>query len=121
MSSLLKRIENRVRYFVSPYPDVSEFYAGATDELKALYPERSADIFFANNERKAYKWLHYFHIYDQVLASYVDSDVRMLEIGVYQEGSLGLWRKLLGPPRELSIDLVADEWLGRAIGRAEAS
>jgi len=30
------------------------------------------------------------------------------------EGAHHLWRKI--PPRELSIDLVADERLGRAIG-----
>ena len=35
------------------------------------------------------------------------------------EGAYHLWRKI--PPRELSIDLEADERLGRAIGRAGAS
>jgi hypothetical protein len=35
------------------------------------------------------------------------------------EGADHLWRKI--PPRELSIDLEADERLGRAIGRAGAS
>jgi hypothetical protein len=38
---------------------------------------------------------------------------------VRPEGACHQWRKV--PPRELSIDLVADEQFGRAIGRTEAS
>jgi hypothetical protein len=35
------------------------------------------------------------------------------------EGACHLWRE--NPPRELSIDLAADERFGRAIGRTGAS
>jgi hypothetical protein len=38
---------------------------------------------------------------------------------VRPEGACHQWRRV--PPRELSIDLVADERLGRVTGRAEAS
>ncbi len=38
---------------------------------------------------------------------------------VRPEGARHLWRRV--PPRELSIDLVADERLGQPTGRAEAS
>ncbi|MGQ0445576.1 MAG: hypothetical protein ACT4O2_10745 [Beijerinckiaceae bacterium] len=38
---------------------------------------------------------------------------------VRPDGAHHQWRKV--PPRELSIDLVADERLGQAIGRAGAS
>jgi hypothetical protein len=38
---------------------------------------------------------------------------------VRPDGAYCQWRK--DPPRELSIDLVADERFGRAIGRIEAS
>jgi len=38
---------------------------------------------------------------------------------VRPDGAYYQWRK--DPPRELSIDLVADERFGRAIGRTEAS
>jgi hypothetical protein len=41
------------------------------------------------------------------------------ELAVRPEGANHLWRKK--PPRELSIDLVADERLGRVTGRAGAS
>jgi hypothetical protein len=44
---------------------------------------------------------------------------RCLLLAVRPEGANYLWRK--NPPRELSIDLVADERLGRVTGRAEAS
>jgi hypothetical protein len=40
-------------------------------------------------------------------------------LAVRPEGANHLWRK--NPPRELSIDLVADERLGRVTGRAGAS
>ena len=40
-------------------------------------------------------------------------------VSVRPEGACHQWRRV--PPRELSIDLVADERLGRVTGRAEAS
>ena len=40
-------------------------------------------------------------------------------LAVRPEGANHQWRKI--PPRELSIDLVADERLGRVTGRAGAS
>jgi len=42
-----------------------------------------------------------------------------LLMAVRPEGANHQWRKI--PPRELSIDLVADERLGRVTGRAGAS
>jgi transposase len=43
----------------------------------------------------------------------------MMRARVRLDGAYHQWRKV--PPRELSIDLVADERLGRVTGRAEAS
>jgi hypothetical protein len=45
--------------------------------------------------------------------------MRCRVLAVRPEGANHLWRKK--PPRELSIDLVADERLGRVTGRAGAS
>ena len=42
-----------------------------------------------------------------------------LEMAVRPEGADHQWRKI--PPRELSIDLVADERFARVTGRAGAS
>jgi hypothetical protein len=72
------------------------FAAEANDEFRAIYRGGSAEIFFANRGHLIHKWLHYFAVYDQILAPYVGSKVKMLEIGVFKGGSLGLWRKFLG-------------------------
>jgi hypothetical protein len=46
-------------------------------------------------------------------------DLQCRLLAVRPEGANHQWRKI--PPRELSIDLVADERLGRVTGRAGAS
>jgi len=42
-----------------------------------------------------HKWLHYFEVYDELFAGLRTRPIRMLEIGVYQGGSLRMWRKVL--------------------------
>lgn len=97
MQTFLRRVEYYLRrHLPSRLPSFSDFAAEANDEFRSIYRGRSADIFFANEGRIIHKWLHYFAVYDQVLAPYVGSKVKMLEIGVWKGGSLGLWRKLLG-------------------------
>ena len=54
-------------------------------------------LFFANRGRQAAKWVHYLPVYDRVLAPYRGRSVGMLEIGVFQGGSIELWRDYLGP------------------------
>jgi Methyltransferase domain len=54
-------------------------------------------FFFANNGRKINKWRHYFEAYDRHLARFRGTDVHVLEIGVYQGGSLQMWRDYFGP------------------------
>ena len=77
-------------------PPFHDFAAEANEEFKATYRGRAAEIFFSNEGRSLYKWLHYLPIYDQLLLPYVGSKVKMLEIGVFEGGSLGLWRKFFG-------------------------
>lgn len=43
------------------------------------------------------RWNHYFDIYARHLSRYVDTPVRLLEIGVSGGGGLQMWRKFLGP------------------------
>ena len=81
---------------LSPIPPFASFAAQPSDEFRAIYRGPCAEIFFANKGPIIHKWLHYFAIYDKVLAPYVGSKVKMLEIGVSKGGSLGLWRKFLG-------------------------
>jgi len=42
-----------------------------------------------------HKWLHYFPIYESLLASFRTKPVRVLEIGVFLGGSLRMWREYL--------------------------
>lgn len=54
-------------------------------------------FFFANTGRKINKWRHYFDAYDRHLARFRGTDVHILEIGVFQGGSLQMWRDYFGP------------------------
>ena len=54
-------------------------------------------LFFANTGRLVHKWHHYFEIYDRHFSRYRGSDAHIMEIGVYQGGSLQMWRDYFGP------------------------
>ena len=56
-----------------------------------------ARVFFRHKGRVARKWIHYLEVYDRYLSGYRGSDVRLLEIGVDEGGSLEVWREYLGP------------------------
>lgn len=73
-----------------------DFYVTEPERFRELYRGRFADLFFANEDRVAHKWLHYFAIYDHLLQPFVGTAVRMLEIGVNKGGSLALWRRFFG-------------------------
>lgn len=90
-------------------PTAADFLVDVNDEFRRLYRGRSADIFFSNTGRVTHKWVHYFSIYDQLLTPYVGTDVKMLEIGVFKGGSLGLWRKFFGDKATIfGIDINPD-------------
>lgn len=53
--------------------------------------------YFENNKSNAiHKWIHYFEIYDSHFNKYRDKDPVILEIGVYQGGSLKMWKEYFG-------------------------
>ncbi|CAM4080813.1 class I SAM-dependent methyltransferase [Paenibacillus alkaliterrae] len=54
------------------------------------------DYFFANNNRLMHKWLHYFYIYERHFDRFVGKQVNLMEIGVFQGGSLQMWKHYLG-------------------------
>lgn len=64
-------------------------------------------VFFENNTGNAInKWLHYFDIYDFWFKKYKNSPVVILEIGVYQGGSLNMWRDYFGEEAKIfAIDI----------------
>lgn len=49
--------------------------------------------FFWNKEKRfpVYKWHHYFEIYDRHFSKYKDTHPIIIEIGVWQGGSLEMW------------------------------
>lgn len=52
--------------------------------------------FNQNEERLISKWSHYFDIYDRHLSRYRDKEIVILEIGVFQGGSLQMWKSYFG-------------------------
>jgi len=44
--------------------------------------------FRQNNKKLIHKWNHYFDVYDRHFNKYRDKEIVLLEIGVYQGGSL---------------------------------
>jgi hypothetical protein len=52
------------------------------------------------------KWGHYFEIYDRHFSRYRGTDVHIVEIGVYQGGSLQMWKKYFGAKAKIyGIDI----------------
>lgn len=44
-----------------------------------------------------HKWKHYFEIYDRHFARFRGTNVNVVEMGVYQGGSLQMWKHYFGP------------------------
>lgn len=53
--------------------------------------------FYNNKGRLIYKWLHYFEIYDRYFSKYRNKEVVIVEIGIFQGGSLQMWKNYFGP------------------------
>lgn len=63
-----------------------------------------SDLFnyFDNNPgRFIYKWYHYFAIYERHFSAYRNRPIRLLEFGVYQGGSLQMWKHYFGPQAQI--------------------
>ncbi|HEX8351009.1 MAG TPA: class I SAM-dependent methyltransferase, partial [Hymenobacter sp.] len=67
----------------------------ANGAVKAL-PGKLARQFSEKTGRGADKWLHYLPIYEAHFDRFRETDLRMLEIGVFNGGSLELWRGYFG-------------------------
>jgi hypothetical protein len=50
-----------------------------------------------NPGRMIHKWLHYFEVYDRYFSRFRHRPVTLVEIGVYQGGSLQMWKDYFGP------------------------
>ena len=71
--------------------------------------ERMNDLekYFGDNDgRLIFKWKHYFEIYDRHFARFKGADVNVVEFGVYQGGSLQMWKHYFGPKsRIFGVDI----------------
>ena len=54
------------------------------------------NIFDRHTGRAILKWDHYFELYERYFSRFRGTDVVILEIGVYQGGSLQLWKSYFG-------------------------
>ena len=62
--------------------------------------------FHKNDDRLIDKWSHYFDVYDQYFSKYRYKEIVILEIGVFQGGSLQMWKNYLGPKAKIyGIDI----------------
>lgn len=58
--------------------------------------------YFLNNDGKLIsKWKHYFDAYDRHFSRYRGTDVHIVEFGVFQGGSLQMWKHYFGPKAKI--------------------
>ena len=55
-----------------------------------------SEAFFEKRGRPVHKWQHYLDIYERHLACYQNRPFLFLEIGVFDGGSLDMWRRYFG-------------------------
>ena len=56
-----------------------------------------------------WKWRHYFEIYDRHFRQFRNTEVHILEIGVYSGGSFEMWRDYFGPKARLyGVDIAPE-------------
>jgi len=52
--------------------------------------------FYNNNNRLIHKWVHYFEIYERYFSRFRNKEMVLVEIGVFQGGSLQMWKDYFG-------------------------
>lgn len=61
------------------------------------HPGQLESYFDSNTEGPGiWKWRHYFPVYEQYLARFIDKSPTLVEVGIYSGGSMGMWRDFLG-------------------------
>jgi hypothetical protein len=104
---MVSRILDRVRQYLRGRTKKSKVFAAnfvppeEASDLAKLANTELARQFYDHQGRLVHKWLHYLDIYDKhfsVLRLRSSSQpLRMLEIGVFEGGSLDMWRRYFGP------------------------
>lgn len=70
-------------------------------------PKNDLEKYFRENTgRLIHKWHHYFEVYHRHFERFRGTDVHVVEFGVYQGGSLRMWRNYFGPKaRIFGVDI----------------
>lgn len=63
--------------------------------------------YFENNQGNMIdKWMHYFDVYDKYFAQYRGKEIVFVEIGIFQGGSLQMWKNYFGEKAKIyGIDI----------------
>lgn len=62
--------------------------------------------FRKNDDKLIHKWIHYFDIYERHFKRFRNKEIVILEIGVYQGGSLQMWKDYFGSKAKIyGIDI----------------
>jgi hypothetical protein len=75
--------------------------------------------FQAHTGRQIDKWRHYFPVYESYFARFVNTSVRVLEVGVDHGGSLQLWKSYFGSRATIigiDIDPICKDYQEEQIG-----
>lgn len=83
---------------VAKDPDLGTFKVAAAERerMRAAPPTDAHRAFFQVTKRPAHKWAHYLAAYDRYLSHLRNKPIVMFEIGVFDGGSLEMWRHYLG-------------------------
>ena len=88
------------RYFARGYRFAESIAAPKPTNEPVAPPEPNPlETFFESHSEGLglWKWRHYFEIYHRHLQRFRGRPVRMVEVGVFGGGSLGMWREYFGP------------------------
>jgi hypothetical protein len=54
------------------------------------------EYFLKNNGKLIHKWIHYFDIYERHFRRFVGEEMLIIEIGVFEGGSIQMWKEYFG-------------------------
>jgi cephalosporin hydroxylase len=91
----LRRVKKILGHSEIPFHTFTINSASAAD-LAKNYDHDIGRLFFSNTGPVVHKWTQYLDVYEMYFSKYRDTNVKMLEIGVSNGGSLNMWRKYLG-------------------------
>jgi len=68
--------------------------------MKTLY-----EIFQNPKKGMAWKWPHYFEIYENSFNKFINKEIKILEIGVHKGGSLWMWKEYFPKSTVVGLDI----------------